>query len=271
MYIMSSDEEMNVVDAYKKFKGQLIILVTGLSACGKSKLGKFIAEDFKLTYLNQFNYYKQDYSTIAKLPDGREIINWDDDDAVDWDKLNKDIIENSKNGVIVSGFALPDKLLKFKPDYHLHISMSKKTCLDKRKEYIISHKDKHQKEFELIGTPNEHLQFNRLTFPYYLGLKERTTINKYLNANEKNDDEMYDESFNLIIDMMEKYLSQYGETSRQSESVRKEKQQTTDNSSGIENTELYKEAKKRTEITNKMSVTVISDEFGPQYPYAEFY
>lgn len=284
---MSTDSEMNVVQAYKKFNGQLIILVSGLSACGKSKLAKYISDDFELKYLNQFDYYKKDYNTLVKLPDGREVVNWDSDDAIDWERFNEDVNKNKKNGVIVSGFTLPDKYLKFKPDYHLHISMSKKVCLEKRKQYIVNNKDKYPKEYELLDTQGEHLQFNRLTFPYYLGLKDRMTVNKYLSANEKNDEVLYDEAFDILIKMIDKNLEKYsaepptsekaketnfteGSTSNQQSS--KDDNPFDSSENPLKDTKLYKNAKKRQDKLDKISITLNSDEFvGSTYPYAEFY
>jgi uridine kinase len=55
---------MNIVEAYIKFKGQLIIFISGLPACGKLILAKTIQTDFSLKLLNQFDYYKEDYKVF---------------------------------------------------------------------------------------------------------------------------------------------------------------------------------------------------------------
>ena len=58
---------MNIIDAYKKFNKQLIILISGMSGSGKSKLAKNIAEDFNLEVIKQNDFYKNPYSNEWKM------------------------------------------------------------------------------------------------------------------------------------------------------------------------------------------------------------
>lgn len=197
---------MNIIEAYIKFKGQLIIFISGLPACGKLTLAKTIHNDFKLRLINQFNYYKEDYNVTTKLHDGTTLINWYTDDAVNWDKFNADIEDAKSKGVIVVGFSLPEDKLTVKPDYHIHISMPKQICMEKRKKYVEKHKDEHPEEFKILDTPAEKLKMNQLIYPYYLESKNKSKINKFINVIDMNASQIYDIAFDAIIDFIEDFL-----------------------------------------------------------------
>src|SRR3989304_6417405 len=124
---------MNVVEAYLKFNGKLIIFLSGMSGCGKTSIAKNLKRDFKLELIDEFKYYKKDYNNKIQLPDGTEVVNWYTDDSIDWDRLNKDIEKQQSKGVIVSGFSLPDDKIEVKPDFHIHLSISKQECIERRK------------------------------------------------------------------------------------------------------------------------------------------
>lgn len=197
---------MNVIEAYTKFKGQLIILVSGLSGCGKTTLAKKIKQDFNIKFVDQFYHLKQDYDTKVTLPDGSEVVNWDSDDAINWDSLNKAVDSAKEQGVVVAGIALPTEKLTFTPDYHIHLSIPKKLCVEKRKKYLEKNKDKYPIEFSKIDSTEEKLTMNRLTFPYYIEAQKRATINKFINAVNMDDDEIYDEVFEILIEFIENWL-----------------------------------------------------------------
>ena len=197
---------MNIIEAYIKYKGQLIILISGLPACGKLNLAKTIHKDFNLKLINQFDYYKKGYNKTITLHDGTTLINWYTDDAVDWEKLNKDIDENKDNGIIVVGFSLPADKITSNVDFHIHLNISKQACMDKRKAHVEKHKDKHPQEYKILGTPLEKLKMNKLIFPYYLESVKKSKIQKFINMMDKSDAEIYDIAFNYIIDFIEDYL-----------------------------------------------------------------
>jgi len=199
---------MNIIEAYIKFKKQFLIFITGISGCGKTALARNISRDFKLKMIDQFDYYKKGYSESVDLPDGTKVINWYNDDAVDWDKLNKDIDEMKDKGLIVAGFALPTDKLTNVPDYHIHLNISKQECIERRRIYVEKNKDKYEDEFKLINTPAEKLKMNQLIFPYYLDAIKRSKIQKFINITELNDDAIYDQTFETIISFIQKVLYQ---------------------------------------------------------------
>lgn len=199
---------MNIVEAYIKFKGQLLIFISGLPGCGKLTLAKKIAQDFKLKLIDQFDYYKKDYDVKVTLPDGTIVINWYTDDAVDWDKFNKDLNEFKKEGLIVVGFSLPEDKIKTNIDFHIHLNISKQVCMDKRKIFLEKHKDKYEEEYKLIGTPVEKLKMNQLIYPYYLDSTKKSKINKFINMTTMTDEQVYDDAFDKIVAFIQEYLYQ---------------------------------------------------------------
>jgi adenylate kinase family enzyme len=198
---------MNIVEAYIKFNGQLVVLISGLPGCGKTGLGKSVARDFKIKLIDQYNYYKKDYDNKTTLPDNTTIVNWYTDDAIDWDKFNEDINAEKKSGVVVIGVSLPEDKLSFHPDTHIHLKISKQQCLEKRKVYLENNKDEYPEEYELLHTPAEKLKMNLLIFPYYLETIKKEKINKFININEIEDDKIYDEVFDYLINLIQNYLN----------------------------------------------------------------
>ena len=198
---------MNIVEAYIKFNGQLVVLISGLPGCGKTGLGKSIAREFKIKLIDQYNYYKKDYDNKTTLPDNTTIVNWYTDDAIDWDKFNEDINAEKKSGVVVIGVSLPEDKLSFHPDTHIHLKISKQQCLEKRKVYLENNKDEYPEEYELLHTPAEKLKMNLLIFPYYLETIKKEKINKFININEIEDDKIYDEVFDYLINLIQNYLN----------------------------------------------------------------
>lgn len=212
---------MNIVEAYIKFKGQLLIFISGLPGCGKLELAKNISQDFNIKIIDQYNYYIKDYSNTIKLPDGTEVINWYTDDAIDWDKFNEDINQMKIDGLIVVGISFPEDKIDSKPDYHIHLNISKQACMERRKMFLEKHKDeeKYKEDYNLVGSQVEKLKMNQLIFPYYLESTKKAKINKFLNINEMNNDNVYDVAFDSIIEMINKYLKQdTGSQKNQSES-----------------------------------------------------
>jgi hypothetical protein len=203
---------MNIVEAYIKFNGQLIILISGLSGCGKLALAKNISRDFKIKLLDQHNYYKKDYNVVTSLPDGTKIINWYTDDAIDWEKFNGDINNNKKDGVVVIGMSFPIDKLKFDPDYHVHLNINKQLCLEKRKEFLEKHKEEYADEYKIINTPTEKLIMNQFIFPYDIESNKNSKINKFVNINNLSDDQVYDIVYDLLKDFIQKYLNHHDAT-----------------------------------------------------------
>lgn len=207
---------MNIVEAHIKLKNQLVILISGLSGTGKTKLAKSISELFKIKFINMNDYCDKNYNKTIKLPSGVEVINWDTDDIYDWNKFNGDMDKYAKDGVIVCGVVFPKDKIKFKLDFHIHIKLNKQNLFKKRTEYLEEHKEDCQEVGRNVDKNIEYTIFNQLTFPYYLGMAERSDITKFINANEYAnldqivyDEKLFDDAFDYLIKGIEKKI--YGE------------------------------------------------------------
>ena len=199
---------MNIVEAYIKYKKQLLIFISGLPGCGKLSLSKAISEDFKLKLIDQIDYYKSDYNVKSTLSDGTVVINWYNDEAIDWLKLNNDINEFKSTGLIVTGISLPSDKLTSVVDYHIHLNISKQVCMEKRRDFLEKNKDnnKYNQEYKLLGTPLEKSIMNQLIYQYYLDSRQKSKINKFINITELSDDKVYDDAFDQIIRFITEYL-----------------------------------------------------------------
>ena len=201
---------MNIVEAYQKYKKQFIILISGFSGCGKTYLAKNIERDFKIKRINLTSYYKDDYNQTMEMrsDDGNvNVIDWDNPDAVNWDKFNNDINDLIKQniGVVVSGFGFYDDKINFTPDIHIHIKISKEKLLDYRDKNI----DDQEKNQDIKDQKLQLQILNRMSYPHYLKSivgEKNAKIHRFINASELDLDKLYDTTFEFIIDRIEKFL-----------------------------------------------------------------
>tara|TARA_Y100000780_G_scaffold231670_1_gene258027 strand:- start:2975 stop:3577 length:603 start_codon:yes stop_codon:yes gene_type:complete len=198
------ENEENIVEAYIRINKQLIILVSGVSGCGKTSLAKDIERDFNLKFIDQYDFFKKDYNETYKLSTGEEIINWYTEDAIDWDKMNETIINNADKGVIVTGVSFPIEKLNFKTDYHIFVGRPKQECLRKRSEYIAKFSNRYKYE---NNNPNfEKIKFNKLEFPFVLQSQKKANIDKFINGENLSSVEVYDIAFDFLINSIQKSL-----------------------------------------------------------------
>lgn len=214
---------MNIVQAYTKFKNQFIILISGFSGSGKTKISKFIAELFGFQHIDLAQFYyptnvfdkKENYIT---LKNGVQILNWDDVyKSVDWDKFNTFVNDNKNKGIVIVGFGFPKSLLKFDPDFHIQIKINKKNLLDNREKYIKSRDSTKNKDIIDVDTDKNIL--NNITYPMHIKLNEESKIDKFINANDTTDEKVKEETFSYLIHMIEKWLSDYNSQKRNNDSI----------------------------------------------------
>lgn len=205
---------MNIVDAYIKFKGQLVILISGMSGSGISRLAKMIGNDFNIEEVSLDSFIDKNNAKKITLPDGTEIINWDSDDIINWKLFNDTINQKKKKGIVVYGQSFPSDKIDAEIDMHIHIKLSKQNLMEKRQKFVEKHKD----TFPHHHTHDQFLYiFNKYTFPYYLTTVENAKINKFINANnyinhESYYQKLYDDSFDFIIDRIQKWIDKYNES-----------------------------------------------------------
>ncbi len=204
---------MNIMQAYTKFNGQYIILISGFSGSGKSQLANFFAKLFNFESMNLKDYHlpteKYDKEeNYGKLKDGTLVLDWDNIwKSIDWKRFNDDVNKKKKNGIIICGFGFPTKSLEFKSDIHVHIKIGKKKLLENMEKYIEIHND----ERERYDTTKNKFILNDITYPHYLKLMDESIIDKFININEISEDQTKEEGFSYIIYRTNKWLTENNE------------------------------------------------------------
>ena len=108
---------MNIVQAYTKFKGQHIILISGFSGSGKTKVSRFLSELFNFQHVNLSRFYrsKEVYDVednYVTMKDGYKVLDWDNIyRSVDWEKLNDFVNSSKSKGIVLVGFGFPKDLI----------------------------------------------------------------------------------------------------------------------------------------------------------------
>lgn len=213
---------MNIAEAYAKFNGQLIILISGISGSGSSELANNVSRDFKMKLVSYKKFTKPD-KEIAQVSltfdeNTVKFINWDSNDVINWKEFIKEIDSHKKTGVVAISQSFPKRMYEsvFNPDFHINIKLSKQNLLKKRIEYIkrkaIKFDNNNDTQNDVIITSI----FNKYTFPYYLQSSsvDTTKITKYINANEYGEGEqyshkLYDETFNYLVHMISTWLNNH--------------------------------------------------------------
>lgn len=209
---------MNIVEAYIKFNKRLIILISGLSGSNKTQLAQYIHEDFKITMVNIEKFCKKDFNKLVKVNNNVTINDWDDIESYDWDSINKIVDKHSSNGVIVVGQYLPQSKLKFTPDYHIHIKISKQDLINHRIKFIKENPTKCKELFQYINTPIFHTIINKITYPHYLEYLNDSKIDKFINAKDLTFYHIYDQATDYIFNKIGIFLNNYRKISNEMKS-----------------------------------------------------
>jgi uridine kinase len=196
---------MNIIEKYIEDKKSLIILISGFSGSGKTVIGKSLAKDLKVTFINLNDYYKEDYSE-TKLVGNLKVIDWDSPEAIDWDKFNEKINEIKNSGVVISGFAFPEKKLKFHVDFHVHLKISKDDLIKNRNDFTSERDDSKLKDIKDLTPEIEKRILNAISFPIYLEMLKESKFSKTINIQYGELKKAYDELFDYIIASVKKNI-----------------------------------------------------------------
>lgn len=253
---------MSLLDTYITVKKSFIVLISGLSGSGRSQLAKEIERDFKIKLIALDNYCKKENTRIFEVNSEIKIKDWDHIDVYEWDRFNEDVIE--ANTVVAYGDYFPTDKLKFTPDYHLHVKISKDKLIEKRKEYIKNNPEKCKELLEFIDNNQIELIIKKVTFPYYLEYRGKSKIDKYVSSDTNTVDDMYDQIFKFLMFQMQKYLDEYyaehSELKKKVLPIKEIKKETssTEDTEDTEDTETTTNSTEDTEDTNNEIVN-----FGP--------
>ena len=187
------------------------IFISGISGVGKSTVSKQLAKDLNFIHINQDNYYLKSKPEVT-LSSGLKVKNWDSAQALDFDKLNKDLIEYQLRGrenIILEGFCLRDDLIKIKPDIHIHLSYIPVPTFADLTSYINDFKDfiipkiiKSRSQAK-PGIKNDEIVVKELVWPFYIETLENSFINYVVNTFDEEGNRIKVE---VIIDRIKELL-----------------------------------------------------------------
>lgn len=211
---------MNIIEKYIEDKKSLIILISGFSGSGKTVIGKSLAKDLKLEFINLNDFYKDDFKETKQVGE-LEVIVWDSPDSIDWDKFNGKVKEKinkvnnrvngetneeTNGGIVISGFAFPESKLKFNVDFHIHLKISKDDLIKNRADYT-SEKDDSKLEGIKDLTPEiEKRILNAISFPIYLEMLKQSKFTKIISIEYGKLKDAYNQTFDYIIESVKKLL-----------------------------------------------------------------
>lgn len=203
---------MNIAEAFTKFNKQNIILISGFSGSGKTKLAKFLSEQFdiKMSKLSDFYYTDKTFDksdNYFELHDGTKELDWDNIyKSVNWEILNDTVNNFKATGIILVGFGFPEHLIKFKPDFHIHIKINKQNLFQKRNTFLENHPDTYGTD---KSEEQKKLIFNKITYNHYNKIIEDSKIDKRINVNDIDDIKMRDDAFSYLINVINNWLKNY--------------------------------------------------------------
>jgi len=197
---------ITVLDAYYKVYGQFILAISGLSGCNKRSVARELSKYINAKLIDQYDYYKQNFSeiiTISGKDNSIDIVNWDSDDAIDWDKFNKDVIEYSKTSkVIILSVNLKTSLIKFNVDYNVYLNVNKSDCVKKRLKILEKSTDEDSDDRKLFKNNLFETKMYNVTFPYNEKTIKETKINKFIKISDMNAETIAD----VIWELVKNYL-----------------------------------------------------------------
>jgi len=177
---------ITVLDAYFKVYGQFILAITGIPGCNKKKVAYELSKHFNAKLIDQFEYYKKDYSEIITISGKgvhEDIINWDADDAIDWNRFNEEVNKYaSTSKIIILGFNLKPDLIKFNIDYNVYLNINKGDCIKKRIKKIESTTDLHTDDHKLLNAGLFETKMYNVTFPRNDEIIKEMKINKFVKT-----------------------------------------------------------------------------------------
>jgi hypothetical protein len=200
---------MNIVEAFIKKKNGLIIYISGLNNSGKSILADNISKDFNIKKINLFDYFNiDDQSNLnyINLPNNENVLDWYSFDLIKWNKVNDDISKYIKNGIIVSGYIFPKEHIKHTCDFHIHLKINKENL----KKSIFDNIDKIDflNKININDENNINFLVNKIIYTKYLHNLKNISMNidKFINIDSMDNDDVYDVTFDFIIEKIKKYL-----------------------------------------------------------------
>jgi len=152
--------------------------------------------------VNLNDFFKSDYNEIVDLGHNIKVIDWDNPDAIDWDKFNDKVKSLNDSGIVISGFGFPNDRINFKPNFHIHLKISKDKLIKNRHDYLDENKDNPLNEIK--DTKAELLILNNLSYKHFINMKDKSTYTFRTDTTDQTPSETYDQIYDYLIENIEK-------------------------------------------------------------------
>lgn len=180
---------MNILEAFIKKYGQLIILILGLPCSNKSEIAKELQTDLKLSLLNINDYLIKDKFKEVEYDEIKFKI-YEDTDNYDWDKLNNDVAELKSSGIILYGNYIDSNKINFKYNFAFFYSINNNLC----KKILLE-----KNILKINDMKDEKIYFEKIFNPKYDELKKNIKFDKFYNVK---DNTLFNESYDLIFNLL---------------------------------------------------------------------
>lgn len=189
---------MNVLEAFIKKFGQLIILILGLPCTNKSNYAKTLSADLNLPLIKINDFLIKD-KYVEKMIGNVKFKLYEHAENYDWNLFNNKINEIKSNGVIIYGNFLDMEKIKFNVNQIFFFSMNNnlcKTLLDEKKLFGDDLNDEQKK-----------IYFENIFIPLYNDIKQKLKINKFYNVKQDTkQDDLENDLFNSSIKLIQNKL-----------------------------------------------------------------
>jgi hypothetical protein len=179
---------MNIDKKYIEQNGQLLIFVTGLSGSQQNFFASELGKNFDLNVIQLKNYQNKENK----------------DNIIDFNKLNEDIDEKKKTGLIVSGFPVSISKLNHKIDIYITLSINKTKYVEYKK---LQNKNNNNNDRSISRLEEDIINHYYKTIEIYTTIMEPIKVDKFINLNKyENNEEIYSEIFNTIVNIINKNI-----------------------------------------------------------------
>ena len=172
------------------------IVLSGLSGSGKTTLGLAYAKKWDYTFIDGDSFFKKEKPKVV-LSNNILASNWDDEEAIDWDVLNKSVREQLKhNHVVLATFMPRIDLFTFRVFKHIRLSMG----YDEEEKCILARrKSKHLNTREKIM--RDELMVREYVYPKYLKMLKYPTdgVIEVFDGDRR-------KSVERLVEILDKYL-----------------------------------------------------------------
>ena len=218
------DIDINIIEAYLKEFGQMIILLIGMPTSNKSNLAKKLESDIepKFTLININDYFEKNFIDVEVKNINFKL--YDHPDNINYSKLFDDINKVKSTGVILYGNSIDTNKIKdikidFSYFFDVKPNLLKNNLIKNKKLPFSTSQEEHIDE-----KINDKLEIyiKDILIPIYNNIKKNIKFNKFYNIKEDTQFiDIYDNLFDYFILLIKKKLDQPIETETETESESK--------------------------------------------------